>query len=86
MNHYTIKYENDEAFNNILYRNGWMHWQPMSEDAVFEDGKAYLVAMTMYEGSTRIDRIVYAEGSFWINDEEYETVHFSHYARITEPK
>ena len=62
-----------------------MHWLPMTPDAVFEDGGKYLVAMVNANGCF-IDKMAYADGNFWVNDDEWERIHFSHYARITEPK
>ena len=65
-----------------------MHWLPMTEDAVFEDGEAYLLRDKEDGGVVLGSWSQYPYG-FSIKAERYiedNRKQFTHYARITEPK
>lgn len=63
-----------------------MNWEPMTEEAEFEDGREYLLASHLHKYNlTQISKAAYEGGSFWINDVEFEREHFEHFCRITNP-
>lgn len=60
-----------------------MHWLPMTEDAVFEDGRAYLVQMF----DTALELVVWNEDKYVFGNHKtaFMPKYITHYARITEP-
>ena len=62
-----------------------MHWLPMSDDAVFEDGVRYLI---ICNGQTTpiVCEFIEHGGYFYAYNVGISTPNITHYARITEPK
>lgn len=74
----------DKAIQQGLESLGWMHWLPMTPDAVFEDGARY----TAKDADGRYLSGEWDEGNnclvCGIYEMDRETI--TDYARITEPK
>ncbi len=80
----------DKAIQKGLETLGWMHWLPMTDDAVFEDGEMYLMKTV---NRTELGYFLYTVcardescGSFRLQANLKHPIIFTHYARITEPK
>lgn len=59
-----------------------MNWEPMTEEAVFEDGTLYLIYTTLHD--TLI--AMYSKGHFVTDcDGSYHRQLLSHFCRITNP-
>lgn len=78
----------DKEIVKGLENQGWMHWLPMTHDAVFEDGGAYLVE-SVHDGLLFAVEYGGYDAKFHLPldvIEPFSTKDISHYARITEPK
>jgi len=77
---YVADLQNKEIVKG-LESQGWMHWLPMTEDAVFDRSESMLFRLAKYD-TTDASGIYY--GSYWDMIETYRPF-ITHYARITEP-